>query len=100
MATAELLQLWQWQVLLGHDHRSWWHGDGLLYNAGALSPGGPGVIQKSDAHRRLLQTKPASTTSTSNMGKATSDYLWGNGWADLAGKVRPTLSNPFTGKQR
>ena len=97
---AELLQLWQWQVLLGLGDRPWWLWRRALYNAGALSPGGPGVILESDLNGNYLQTKTGKYAVDVNMGKGTSDYLWGNGWADLAGKVKPTLSNPFTGKQK
>ncbi|NJO33938.1 MAG: hypothetical protein HC869_13155 [Rhodospirillales bacterium] len=73
----------------------------LLTNAGDLSPGGQWSLQTSELDGNLLQTPAGKYSVDVNMGAATSDRvdIINGGWADLAGKVRPTISNPVTGKE-
>ena len=70
-----------------------------MTNAGNLSPGGPWNIQTSLLTGDLLQTPGGKYSVDVNMGNATSDLINVTGFADLAGKVSPILSNPFSGKQ-
>ena len=71
----------------------------LLTNAGDLSPGGPWNIQTSLLTGDLVQTSGGQYSVDVNMGKAKSDLVNVTGFADLAGKVSPILTNPFSGKQ-
>jgi hypothetical protein len=74
----------------------------LLTNEGNLSPGGPWSLETSVLTGDLLQTPAGKYTVDVNMGKATSDRIdiVEGGWADLAGKVSPLISNPVTGKEK
>ena len=71
----------------------------VLTNAGDLSPGGPWNIQTSLLTGDLVQTSGGQYSVDVDMGKGQSDVVNVTGFADLAGKVSPILSNPFSGKQ-
>ena len=85
-----------------------WSGDILnvgsgnfVINEGNWSPGGPGYLQTTLVDGNVVQTPTGKYSVDVNQGDATSDRIdiINGGTADLAGKVRPTVYNPVTGKE-
>jgi Autotransporter beta-domain len=74
---------------------------GQLWNAGLLSPGGPGFIQSSNLNGSLVQTASGSYGVDLELKGPTSDFVHATGTAVLDGKVLPTIiANPASGKHQ
>ena len=74
---------------------------GLLWNAGNLSPGGPGFIQSSELNGSLVQTHSGTYEVDVELKKPSSDFVHATGNADLDGRVDPTIiANPASGKHK
>ena len=72
---------------------------GLLWNAGLLSPGGPGVIQTSALNGSLVQTNSGTYGVDLDLGNKVGDLVNATGTAGVDGKVAPTvIANPVSGK--
>ncbi len=74
--------------------------NGTLNNAGDLSPGGEGAIQKTALTGSLVQTSTGTMTVDVDGSAGTSDKVTVTGTADLGGKVVPIVKGNVTDGQQ
>ena len=75
---------------------------GLLWNAGNLSPGGPGFIPRARNSTAAWGKRNSGTYEVDvELKKPSSDFVHATGNADLDGRVDPTIiANPASGKHK